>query len=426
VSELQSRRDIVDLIEDRRNDIGVVRAEVEGLMDRATKEPKVDANSIRAPKERGSARMEFKPVPIEELGPSLPPDWVWTGFAAKGFTTLLTGMWKGGKSTLVGWLLHDLIHGGGLIPNPSNIKTLIISEESSAMWARRRDDMKLNNSVHLSCRPFKGKPTKAEWFETLKRIAEHVRTDKYDLVIFDTLGSLWPLENENDAAEVMSVILPTHEITAAGAALILIHHPRKGDGPEGQGSRGSGALPSDADILVELHCHAPGNAKDRRRVLKCRSRFDETPPETVLELQDDGYIVLGDKAETNHADRKKIIEGLLPADPPGKTVEELVTAWPTKPAPGKRTIAGDLEHGVNDGKWDKKGDGVKNDPVRYFLKPKFDSRRDPPLSARMESNGGGDAVPHVATVQKPRRSPRRSAVVAGEAETTEKPLGGAA
>ncbi len=129
---LVAKGDIVDLIEHRNNDLDVVRAEVEGLMDRAIEEPRMVADSIRAPIGSGSARLEINPVPIEDLGPAMPPDWVWDGYVAKGYMTLFTGVWKGGKSTLVSWFLHDLQAGGGLVPQPKGTKTLIISEESAS------------------------------------------------------------------------------------------------------------------------------------------------------------------------------------------------------------------------------------------------------------------------------------------------------
>jgi len=44
-------------------------------------------------------------------------------------------------------------------------------------------------------------------------------------------------------------------LTAAGMAVWLQHHPRKGRTPSGQASRGSGALPGFVDILMACDGH---------------------------------------------------------------------------------------------------------------------------------------------------------------------------
>src|SRR5262249_42417649 len=65
-------------------------------------------NSIRAPIESDRARIVFDPKPIRELGTAVPPEWVWPGSLARGHMTLFTGLWKAGKSALIGHLLRDL------------------------------------------------------------------------------------------------------------------------------------------------------------------------------------------------------------------------------------------------------------------------------------------------------------------------------
>ena len=225
----------------------------------------------------------------------------------------------------------------------------------------------------------------------LDQLAALVKSRGYEFVVLDTIGAFWPVDNENDASEVLRAVMPFHAITEAGAGILLIHHPRKGDGQEGQASRGSGALPGFVDIIVELRRHRPDDASDCRRVLKTFSRFDESPAESVLELTDRGYVCIGDRADTSKVDRQSRLQQLLPSNEPGMTVEEVHTAWGIKPVPGKRSLAEDLQAGVTEGRWARGGKGAKGNPYRYWVAAEFDSSKATPLGARIESKTGVDA-----------------------------------
>jgi hypothetical protein len=382
--DLPERGDLADLAAGLDADgLAALGREVEALV--ATAEPVVP-DSIRAPKGASLRESNWTPIPITELGPSTPPAWVWTGYVAKGHTTLLTGVWKGGKSTLIGHLLHDLTAGGGLVPEPLGGKVLVVTEEGHTLWCRRRDDLDLGEDVHILSRPFKARASMVQWLKLTDHIAAMVASEGYSLVVLDTLPNMWPVVQENDASEVGAALMPLHAITEAGAGLLLIHHPRKSGGAEGEASRGSGALPGHVDIIVEMRRFAPEDKHDRRRVLATYSRFDESPPESVLELTSDaGYRVVGDKAHVKAADRMDLIAEALPCEAPGVTVVELRSRWPSNPPPGKRTLETDLQTGATEGRWIASGKGKKGDPVRYRRAPQFDSRRPPALGARIES-----------------------------------------
>ncbi len=328
-------------------------------------------NSIRAPTDSKAARNEsvplWQPVPLSQLGEGAPIPWLWDGYLAAGFITLLTGLWKGGKTTLVAWLLRLLGDGGELAGAVKPARVLVVSEESAGLWRRRRDGLAIGDHVHLLPRPFNVRPKLSQWEGFALHVAELVRATGYELVVLDTVPSFWPVTNENDASEVIAALTPLRAIADAGAAVLLTHHPRKGDAAEGQASRGSGALPGFVDVILELRRHDAGNREDRRRVLTSFSRFDETPPEVVIELGEDGYRLVGTKADARQTDRLCAIAELLPTDPPGLTGEELILTWPdTGPAkPGKRTLQLDLKAGAQSGRWMQLGSGTRNDPFRY-------------------------------------------------------------
>ncbi len=380
--DLPEDGDIVDWIEDHDGKTEEQLVEwIEHLVSEA--EPIEPKNIRAAPKERGLARIEFRPIPASQLGGGESIEWIWEGWVAKGYVTLLVGLWKAGKTTLVAHLLKLLENGGGIAGQIWPAKAVVIAEEGSRAWARRRNDIGIGDHVHFDIRPFMGKPTKADWQEYVKQIACSVPQHGYGLVVFDTWQTLNPCHDENNSAEMMTALLPLHLITEAGAAVLVVHHPKKGDANEGQASRGSGALPGFVDTIVELRRFNAEQAGDRRRKLKGLGRFDETPSEVVVELGEDGYRTVGTTGEAKRSDRLQFIEEIL-TDGESKTPEQVREVWPENgvPRPGLRTVRSDLEAGLVDERWIKEGKGVKGDPCRYG----FDSCKVQPLDTGNESN----------------------------------------
>ena len=359
------------------------------------KSPREDAaeawkapDSIPAPIGNDPAGIEFRAVPLSELGPDEPIAWVWQNFVARGHTTLFTGLWKAGKSTMIAHLLRDLASGAGLAQGVPPCEVLVISEESRSIWRRRRDELGIGDHVRVVIRPFLSKVSPQQWERLVAWIADQVREEGFGLVVIDTISGVWPVLNENDAVEVTSALMPVHRITDAGAGLLLVHHPRKGDAKEAQASRGSGALSGFVDTIVELRRYAPDDGTDHRRTLTVYSRIGESGIDTVLELGDEGYAVLGSGADVRGGDRSEQISGLLPIGGPGITVEELHERYPA-PAPGVRTLRGDLKAGIEKQRWVRVGTGTRNDAYQYYRVPELDSGNPSSLDAGIESQGPG-------------------------------------
>ena len=51
-------------------------------------------NSVRAPIEGDRAQNEFSPIPASQLGNEDQIDWLWHGWLARGYITLLVGLWR--------------------------------------------------------------------------------------------------------------------------------------------------------------------------------------------------------------------------------------------------------------------------------------------------------------------------------------------
>jgi hypothetical protein len=250
--------------------------------------------------------------------------WILHGYLSRTGVTLLSALWKAGKTTLLAHLLRAFENNGffcGLAVKRSRV--LIVSEESQTIWAERRDDLGLHDHVDLIARPFAGKPTPAQWLAFIGRLKAETAARTYDLIIFDTLSKLWPVREENDAPSVEGALMPLHQLTDR-AAVLLVHHLRKGDGGEATGHRGSGGLPAFVETIIELRRYNAADRKNRRRVLSGYGRFRETPDELVIELTPEGYTAVeGDRNQAQQQDVTAKVLDALPATAPGLTVDQI-------------------------------------------------------------------------------------------------------
>jgi hypothetical protein len=216
------------------------------------------------------------------------------------------------------------------------------------------------------------KPQPADWRDLLGYVFEVVTKVPIELVIFDTISPLWPVRDENNAAEVYEALMPLRQL-AERAALLLTHHPRKGDGQEATAARGSGALTAFVDIILELRRYAPHDPRDRRRVLKGYGRWDETSPELVIALKEDGrgYTTCGDQQAIKSRERRDIISSLLPTEPPGKRFEAICESWPDHKPPAKQKLLNELRDGFGRGQWRREGTGKNKSPYTYWVQQRI-------------------------------------------------------
>jgi hypothetical protein len=297
--------------------------------------------------------------------------WLWHGYLAPGATTLLTGPWKAGKTTLLSALLARLGTGGtlaGLTVAPG--RALVVSEESRELWGQRGQLFDFGRHVCWLCRPFTHKPNTEEWEGLIDRLVRLAKEHGITLVVIDPLIAFLPGRDENSAAAIMAALLPLRRLTEAGIAVLLLHHPRKGHAEEGQVSRGSGALSGHVDVLIEWNwCDGPG-PRDRRRRLRAFSRFSETLPEQIIEL---------DAAGTDYSSHGTTEALALAQSWPGLLVVltetrhkmtrlEILEAWPPEhDRPSPHTLWRWLEQAVAGRRMKRAGSGTRTDPFVYWL-----------------------------------------------------------
>jgi hypothetical protein len=296
--------------------------------------------------------------------------WLWHGYLAPRSVTLWTSRSKAGKTTLLAVLLARRVTGSVLADRAVTPgKSVVVSEESQALWnGRRRLDF--GHHTCFFCRPFRGKPSAAEWLALIDCLGEMRDRDGVDLAVIDPLAHFLPGRGENHAALMLEALTPLQRLTERDMAVLLLHHPSKARGAEGEAARGSGALPAFADIIVEMGYRASRAGGDRRRLLRGYSRYDQTPRELVIELNREGtdYAALGDAEQDELKDHWEQLRLVL-AQARGKlTRREIIEQWADEGHPPPETnLRRWLEAALDRGVVRCEGAGTRQSPLRYWL-----------------------------------------------------------
>ncbi len=295
-------------------------------------------------------------------------DWIWPGFISRGNLTLLTSMWKAGKTTLLAHLLSRRASGQPFIGLPlAPGKTAVISEESRGLWADRCRAFQFGGNLCLFPQPFARLPTSDAWRGLLLRVGQLREQHGIDLLVVDSLTHF--LRAENSGSGILELVMPVRELTACGMAAVLIHHPRKCRPEAGLAGRGHGALHAEADISIEMR-HAGGNLDSRARRFLCLSRHAATPRHFLFELNAAGsdYTPLEIKEGADFAEHWNVLRMVLEDAPQKLTRQDILDEWPADfPKPAIQTLWTWLDRGVKDKLIQVEGSGRKNDPLRYWL-----------------------------------------------------------
>lgn len=298
-------------------------------------------------------------------------DWVWDGYLAPRQITLLTAMWKTGKTTFIAGLLAKLKSGGdycGQKVRPG--RALVISEENESYWLDRARKLELTPQVRFICQPFKERPTVAEWNALLEHIVAMHQLESLHLVVIDTLTSFTPYRAENQPGNMIDFLTSLRRLTDLGISVLLKHHPRKNEGAVGSNARGTGALTAAIDIILEMFRIGQFGDGDRRRLLFGLSRHQETPIRMAVELDDarGEYIRSADQIEDEFAGGWPVLRVVLEDALQKLTRVGILGQWPDDfPKPHAAALWRLLDRAVNDGLVLRDGLGRKNQPFRYWL-----------------------------------------------------------
>ena len=356
--------------------------------------------------------------------PESAADWLLPGFIARGNLTLLTSLWKAGKTTLLAHLLVRRANGQPLFGLPVTPgKTIVITEEPRPLWADRCRQFDFGGQVLLIPQPFASLPTAAEWRELIEHVGQLKTEHGLDLLVIDSLTHF--LRDETSKRGVLDLIMPVRQLTARGMAALFMHHPRRQGAGQGIAGRGHGAIHTEVDISIEMR-HPGGNLDSRARRFFCLSRHAATPRHFLFELNAEGtdYTVLptGNLADDDgFGEHWDVLRGVLEDAPQKLTRYDILDEWPedfAKPHPS--TLAKWLKCAVAAGLVQIEGTGKKADPFRYWVAAALARWRENPFYDHCEKQLRDLKVPFVS-LRKQQRNDQANAAWERELDEPLKP-----
>lgn len=297
----------------------------------------------------------FNPLPAQELLTigSEPVNWIWDKFLPSGAFCILSAFPKVGKSTFIYPLSIAVARGEpfcGYQTTKSGVLILAV-EEAKREAAGRAMGFGLNGDdpIWIHSGPLLNTPA------TRDSLTQFIKENGIGLVFLDTLSKWWGIQDENDNAEIIRGASPLLELArSTGACVVAIHHTTKAGGDGGREIRGGGAL---LGIVDQALIMSKGSGKGERH-LKIIGRYEDSPRELLVILNDGVYSLLGEGEDAEYNARIERVRGELLKGKP-LTVEELMEKCSLKGAAVRRACRA---LGA-----EKEGSGKKGDPLRFWL-----------------------------------------------------------
>ena len=217
-------------------------------------------------------------------------EWIWENAIAKGHTTILSALFKSGKSTLLRCLLRAMTNEEEFIGQPTKkSNVLIITEESKNEWIEKRETFELDGDlpIWIWSRPYFTKLKYTEWVDFVtKDIFSFCDDNEIDMVVVDTVSTFWAVTQENDSMDMEQNLKPFIVLTEKNIAVLLLQQDNKQGGNHGRQMRGSTALPGFADELITFN-RPQGDDKTRRREIDFYGRLYNAEEKLVITLKED-------------------------------------------------------------------------------------------------------------------------------------------
>jgi hypothetical protein len=321
-----------------------------------------------------------------------PTPWLWDGYLKSGDVTLLTSVWKTGKTTLLTGLLRHLGRGEPFLGRPVRPgRAWVVSEESPDLWAERVRRRPIGRHVELLARPFAGRPTHDEWADLIDQAVTARAAGELDLFVVDPLASFLPGRSESEPTTVLESLAPLHRLTTAGVSVLLLHHPRRQAADAGSKARGGGALLGFMDLTMEITRYSRLESDASRRLLSAQSRRTGAADRLAYEWDAaaDEFRVVADPRDRQFEENWQAVVAVLQGRTGAVTAKEIREVWPDEAErPKLATLYDWLNRGHAKKLIRREGRGTRVNPWRYRLENANDAYYDrgelPPLRGLYE------------------------------------------
>jgi len=316
-------------------------------------------------------------------------DWIVGGYVACQAVTEVDGKVKqAGKTTMLLHLSAAAMDGEPFLGQPTTrCKVIYVTEQQPGPFRQALQQAALlerDDELHVL---YRRDVAHIPWAVLIKQIAADAVAGGYSVLVIDTIGKLAGIRNENDAGEWATAMAPLQDAAHDGLAVVLARHDRKSGGEVGESGRGSSQASGDVDIILSLR-RPEGNQPKSRRVIESLSRYSETPEKVVVELTEEGYVLLGDEEAVSLADALRIVSALiggsLGGNENGWTLDEVVSDTELPRTNVQRALR-ELDRRRE---LTTTGRGVRGDPKRFLIKEERVSALTTMLGAEWNTSPG--------------------------------------
>jgi hypothetical protein len=317
-----------------------------------------EANAFPSPKGGVGNEKHFRPVPLSTflVEYQAPMVWVVDTYIPEGGLVVLAAYAKVGKTTWIYALIIAVVRGlrfMGVATRQGPVLLLAVEEHRRDIKARllrfgaRPDDL-----IYVHAAPLDHDP------DVFAQITAFIREHQIQMVVLDTLGSFWQIQDENNNSEVERRLRPWRDLAhLTNCAVVLIHHQRKVGGEGGREIRGGSALLGAVDQALLLD-HRQGGSPNER-VLRSIGRYDDTPKALILQLVGNDYAVLGTAEEVSEHAVLDTVATALSDEWQG--ISAIATAVGLHAGQVRQVLATLVERGQAE----RAGAGKKGDPYTY-------------------------------------------------------------
>jgi hypothetical protein len=184
------------------------------------------------------------------------PDWLWEGYAARGWISILTGLPKCGKTTLLCSLLHKFKQGEPFLGQkvaPTGV--FILTEQSAEVFKETLSNFALEfDSSNVGCAFYRSQIDQQTWDAQVDDATAICLEEGWGLLVIDTWARWASLESDHDAVEILRKMRPLYRAAEAGLAVLIVHHaPKSAAGDSAaQAVSGRNELAGAVDIILNL------------------------------------------------------------------------------------------------------------------------------------------------------------------------------